>query len=381
MRRLLVVNHAVELGGAERTLLELLARRPDEVAVTLAVPQEGPLSERARTLGVAVELAGPGKEALGFHRSEIAASPWRLARTAAGLGAGLLRLTRLARKHDRIITNSTKAHLYGSMAARLANRPCVWRLHDVIDEESFSAVVRRLYFSAAKAFPERIVAVSEAAARPLREAGVPSVVARPNGVGIRPVGNSAAVRSSIRTALGIPMDATLCVFVGRLTPQKGLEVLFDALDRLPTMHLAVVGDALFSEAPGYAEKLRALASRFGARVVFTGQREDVPEVLAAADLLVHPAVRPDSLPTVVLEALAAGVPVVATTAGGATEILADQAGGLLVPPGDPNVLAEAIDRIGNEAGLSKRLGARARTRAADYAPDVAYRAVWDELLR
>lgn len=378
--KVLFVNHAVELGGAELTLVGLLQDRLEGLQVTLAVPHEGPLAERARALGVRVELAGPGEGTLGYRRGAPSRSLLVAARAALETGPAVARLARLALSHDLVVTNSTKAHLYGALAARLAHVPCAWRLHDVIDEEGFSPVVRTLLLQAARTLPQRIVAVSEAAAAPVRAAGAKNVFVQPNGVDLSAMRAPEGARARIRTELCLPHDAPVVLLLGRLTPLKGAEVLFEALRELPGVYAVVAGEPTFSEVDDYGRVLRRAAEPVGDRVVFAGFRRDVAALLAASDVLAHPSVKPDSLPTAVLEAIAAGVPVVASTAGGAAEIIGGGEGGLLVPPRDARALREALRKVLDDRPFAARLSARGRRRALDFERGFATTRVWRRLL-
>src|SRR5262249_18508293 len=130
--------------------------------------------------------------------------------------------------------------------------------------------------------------------------------------------------------------------VARMTyPAKGHEDLFEAAARVartrPDVRFVVIGDG-----PREGE-LRAAAARLGVagNVVFAGRRSDVPALLARADIVCHPA-RMEGLPNAVLEGMAAARPVVATAAGGTPELLHDGVHGLLVPPGAPGALADAL---------------------------------------
>ena len=377
VQRVLVVNHVVALGGAELTLLDLLRTRPDGVEVTLAAPEEGLLTERARQAGAAVALVGPGRDALAYRRLEAPLQPWKSLRAAAGLVPGLSALARLARSHDVVVTNSTKAHLYGGLGAQLARRPCAWRMHDTLDGAGFSPGVRRIMLTAARALADRVLAVSETVAVPLRRAGVRDVRVLPNGVDLDRLVQPAGARQRIRADLGIAPDARVVLMLGRIAPMKGAETLLDALVKLPGVHAVLAGDAIYSEDPGFAAALRARAAMLGGRVVFTGFRDDVPALLAAADVLAHPSLLADSLPTAILEALGAGVPVVASSAGGAAEILAGDSGGILFSPGDAAALAHALDGLLHDEAAAADARAAGLRRARDYALLPAYRRVWE----
>jgi glycosyltransferase involved in cell wall biosynthesis len=150
------------------------------------------------------------------------------------------------------------------------------------------------------------------------------------------------------------------LFVGRVVRQKGLDVLLDALSRLPdtaSFELTIIGDG-----PLRAE-LAAQAARLGLdqRTHFVGWvgREDMPGALGRADVFVFPS-RDEGMPNAVLEAMAAGLPVAATRISGNEELVADGETGFLVPPDDPAGLAAVLTRLVGDRSLCRRLGAAGR---------------------
>lgn len=168
----------------------------------------------------------------------------------------------------------------------------------------------------------------------------------------------------LRHELGLPPDTPLVAVVSRLNRLKGLEQYLHAAaaiaDRYPAVHFLVVGETPPHDT-GYLGELETLAHRLGIgrRVIFTGLRSDVPQLLASVTIAVMPSLN-EALSNALLESMAAGAPVVATRVGGTTEALTDGENGLLVPPGDPGVLASAIARLLDDPALATRLGEAAR---------------------
>ena len=165
--------------------------------------------------------------------------------------------------------------------------------------------------------------------------------------------------------LGLRPGPLIGVF-SRLAPWKGQHVVLQALAKLPGVHCIVAGSALFGE-DAYAESLRLLASDLGIedRVTFLGQRGDVPALMPAVDIVVHPSVDPEPFGRTLVEAMLARTPVIATDAGAASEILDGGEAGTLVPPGDAGALTEAIrETLAGNAALAARIE-RAEARARD----------------
>jgi glycosyltransferase involved in cell wall biosynthesis len=167
------------------------------------------------------------------------------------------------------------------------------------------------------------------------------------------------------------------VFAGRLSVQKAVDVALEALTRLDGLDLVLAGDG-----PD-AEKLRALAGELGldgrARFLGPQPRSTVFELLSAGDAVVLPS-KWENFPHVLVEALAVGTPVIATAAGGVTEIVRDGENGLLVTPEDPEALAAAIRRYFGDAELRERLRAAGPPSVERFSPERIYGRL-EELLR
>lgn len=146
----------------------------------------------------------------------------------------------------------------------------------------------------------------------------------------------------LRIEWNVPADATLLAIIGDVIHRKGHDVLIRALARTPsTVRLVVVG-----RGEGFLEKVQRDAVRLGVadRIVWAGYRTDIPNVLAAVDAVVAPS-RRDPCPMVVVEALAAAVPVIGAQVDGIPEFVAEGRNGFLAPPDDPVELAAAIGRF------------------------------------
>jgi glycosyltransferase involved in cell wall biosynthesis len=156
----------------------------------------------------------------------------------------------------------------------------------------------------------------------------------------------------------VPENAVLIGVVAQLIERKGHRVLFDALRALPDRsRLRVV---CFGQGP-LRQTLEREAADLGETVRFAGFRTDLARWIGALDLLVHPALM-EGLGVSLLQASAAGVPIIASRAGGMPEAVADEETGLLVPPGDAPALRDALRRLIDDASLRRRLGDQGRAR-------------------
>ncbi len=165
-------------------------------------------------------------------------------------------------------------------------------------------------------------------------------------------------RRAARALLGIRDEAPLIAVFARLNPLKGLEFFLEAAALLSGQfkdaRFLIVGDSISRE---YRDELegKAKALGLGTRVFFTGFRTDIPELLGEVSVLVLPSLA-EGLSNVILEGMAAGVPVVATRVGGNPEIVEDGVSGLLVPPRDASALAEAIGSLIADPGRREAMG-------------------------
>jgi len=163
--------------------------------------------------------------------------------------------------------------------------------------------------------------------------------------------------------LGIPAEAQVLGTVANLFPRKGYEVMLNAMPTLltafPQVHYVIVGTGDTE----YEARLRALTQKLGlgGHVHFAGFHDSVYPVLAAMDVYVHPALM-EGFGIAVLEAMAMRKPVVATTTGGLPEIVQDGQTGLLVPPGEPNALAQAIVSLLQDSTRRVAMGRSGRSR-------------------
>jgi glycosyltransferase involved in cell wall biosynthesis len=166
-----------------------------------------------------------------------------------------------------------------------------------------------------------------------------------------------------RAGLATPEDAALALALGRLHRNKGFDILLDAMAQVPRLHLWLAGEGEERAA------LEARAARLGIadRVAFLGWRDDVAALLGAADMLVSSS-RHEPLGNVVIEAWAAGVPVIAAASAGPRALIRDGESGLLVPPENAEALAAALRRLAADRDLRARLAAAGRAAwAAEFA--------------
>jgi glycosyltransferase involved in cell wall biosynthesis len=281
---------------------------------------------------------------------------------------------------DLVHTAGARASFYGRLAARLAGVPAVISsVHTSIADYEVAGWRRRLYLGLDRATARiagRIIATSEAMAADLvarHQAPRARVVTIPNRPDPRDL-VATKPREAVRHELGAGAAETLVGVVARLTEQKGVADFLDAAARLadrPGWRAAIVGDG-----PERGDlDVRARRLGLGERCRFVGTRTDLGDLLAAFDLLVVPS-RSEGLPYLVLEAMVAGTPLVATAVGGIPEVVVDGVHGVLVPPRDPARLAAAMARCLDDPGHARALAESARRHAAEtLSPGAMLRAV------
>jgi glycosyltransferase involved in cell wall biosynthesis len=265
-----------------------------------------------------------------------------------------------------IVANTVRAAVYASLAARLAGIPFIWYVRDFwLSEAKPRNLTPDRFGKALLGFAAlRVIANSRAVAAGL-----------PKGSNVRVVHNGIAVSnfdpaldgSAFRREYDIPASGTVVGMAGRLRPWKGQDRFLQAAARLrrsiPDAWFVLVGGTPLGPQDGYPEELRRQAEELGIaeKVIFTGQVEDVSPALAAMDVFVHPG-DPEPFGLVNLEAMAMGLPVVAFAHGALPEIVLDRQTGILVPPGDLQALAEAIELLSRDRDLRVKLGQQGRQR-------------------
>jgi glycosyltransferase involved in cell wall biosynthesis len=346
----LYVIDGLEMGGGERGFLRLI-RGAVEAGWSAAVATD-PVGR------FAAEAAAAGAEvvALPIGARHDPRSVWRVRRLAA---SGLYAVV-----HSQGARADWVARLALSGVSGVALVCTVQMPVDGFDVRPTRRRVYRLLDRFGRERVDRFIVVSDALHRTLVtgwgiEPGRVEVI--PNGVDLDDGDDDRAAPAALRRALGLDPGAPLIGAVGRLVRQKGFEVLIEAmpavLARVPGARLVVVG-----EGPERARLARLARERgVGAAVTFAGFRPDAPRLLAALDVLVLPSRREGS-PLVTLEAMARGVPVVASDIDGIAEQVTDGVDGLVVPAGDAAALAAAVVRVLGDRTLAGRLGEAGRRR-------------------
>jgi L-malate glycosyltransferase len=360
--RILYVNQTAAISGAERSLLDLLGALPADVDPVLACP-DGPLARRAAALGVAHRRIPATDASFRLHPRHTPRALLELSAQATAVRA-VARATRPRLVH----ANTTRAAIAAVAARRLGGPPVVAHVRDWVPPGRAAAMT--LGFVAGGA--TLTLANSRFAAGQLTT-GTVRVVHNP--VDDRAFAPGLLDRAQARRSLDLDDRHEVLAVIAQLTPWKGqaeaIEMARLLRARRPHLRLLLVGSAKFT-APGtrfdnaaYARDLQRRIDRDNLHetVRLLGEREDVPRILAALDLLLVPSWR-EAFGRVAAEAMAAGVPVMATDAGGPAEIVRHGVDGLLLAPRRPAAWAAAADALLDDpprrAAMGRAGAARAR---------------------
>ncbi len=333
--RVVMLIDALGLGGAERLLAIYLQHfdttRFDLRVCAMQIREGNPIAANIRQLGIPVDLVPLPR--LTDPR-------------------GLPRLLRYLRRQqtELLHTQLEFADTVGSIAARMLKIPTVTTLHTFDAPSKGSRAYWRLQLRwwVLQHFCNRIIAVSEGTRQHHIQMGnlAPNrVITLYNGIDLSNFARcDETERRAKRKILGIPPNARVLITVAVLRKPKGLQYLIKALptilEAVPDAYYLIVGDG------EHKDTLKTLAQTYGVteRVIFTGVRNDIPDLLAISDLFVLPTLG-EALPTVLAEAMAAQKPIVVSNVGGVPEMVEHGLNGLLVPPAEPASLAEACIQL------------------------------------
>lgn len=360
------------MGGGEIALLNLIRSLDRELVYPIVVLGEnGPLEDLLRSecevhvFQLGERVARTRKDDLGWRSlakfESIAVSSWyawKLARFARHVEA------------DLIHTNSLKADLIGGLAGKLAGIRIIWHVRDRIEPDYLPNTVVGLFRRLSRFIPDYVIANSVATLQTLhlkrRHHGVAiaSGFAFDHKQGVVHDGTPMAPRQGGATR---KTDGLRVGLPGRISPWKGQDVFIRAAAMLraefPDARFELIGAPLFAERE-YETSLHELCRELGVEsiVVFHGFISGIASILEQMDLVVHASVSGEPFGQVIIEGMAAGKAVVATSGGGVPEIVQDGVTGLLVPMGNAEAMAQAIRTLLRDPERRQRMGARGRDR-------------------
>lgn len=314
-------------------ILKHLSRAHFEPYVCAMQTKDGnPIADEIRALGVPVECLNIK------HLRELDAIP-RLTSYLKSIRA------------DLVHTQLEAANILGNISAKLLRLPSVCTIHVMpsLDVKTKTKLHQKVEWFTLRHFCDRVIAVSEEARQyhlSISGASNGQVKTIYNGIDLTTFSNMdlAQERSQVRAELGIPPEADVLVTVAVLRPPKGMQFLIRAMPAIlashPNTYYLVVGSG------SHREALVEEVSRAGVneRIIFAGMRKDVPRLLAASDIFVLPTLT-EALPTVLAEAMAARLPLIASRVGGIPEMIIEGQNGFLVEPEDQESLSRVCIRL------------------------------------
>jgi L-malate glycosyltransferase len=360
----LYVNHTGVISGGERSLLGLLGALPADVRALVASPR-GSLSDELERLGIPTTAITGTAGSLRLH-------PLHTPQALAELSLAALQVSRAARRHraELVHANSIRAGIVLA-GARVSKAAKVVHVRDCLPAGRVSTATMRLIGASATT----VVANSRYTADSVRAlAPRARVEVVHNAVDLQRWDPARIDRERARAALGeAGARGVLLGVVAQLSPWKGQDTAIEALRLLSAegidAHLLLIGSAKFVaratrfDNEAYVARLHRLIADSGleGRVSWLGEREDVPELVRALDVLLLPSWE-EPFGRALIEAMALGVPVVSTNVGGPPEIVEDGREGFLVPPRDPAAWAASIRRVAESATLASEMGEAGRLR-------------------
>ena len=359
--RVLFVSHDSSLYGAQLSLLGLLEKLDrSRFEPWVVAHSEGPLIEAIRSLNIPVTIrpivhwiaSGKAAEKSWFYRSKTLA---RGLRSRAWALAHLIELNGI----DLVYTNTVTC-IEGALAAKMTNRPHIWHLREQVrgNSQLRTVVPEFLLPWVINALSTRILVNSHYLYRafayyPLRE----KLTVVYNGIDPERFDiNHEKASYTLRSELNLPLNSKVVAIIGSIIPRKGQLLFVNAASHLvssiPDVAFLVVGEG----PPDYVQLVKNRVQVHGLKMNFhfVGSRNDIPKILAGVDLLVI-AADEEPFGRTVIEAMAAGVPVVSTKCGGPEEIILDGITGLLVSTDNPIEAANAIERILNDPEFASNL--------------------------
>ncbi|MEE3716414.1 glycosyltransferase family 4 protein [Tumidithrix elongata RA019] len=341
-RRILFVSYAAVLGGAELYLLDIAKAYRDTSRVLLLT--DGILRQRLEAVGISVQVL-QGSDSLAEVRTSSGLASLKSLSTLWNLAQ---QVAKISQEFELIHANNQKGFIVAAIARFLGGAPVVWHLHDILTARIFSKLNRWIAVTLANRFATRVIVNSHATGEAFKVAGGDPDLVKVvyNGFSLEPFQQVSVQQiDSIRSELSV-FDRPLLGVFSRISYWKGQHVLLEAIQKLPDVHVMLVGEPLFGEVE-YAEKLKqmVLDRDFGDRVHWLGFRSDIPALMTACTIVVHTSTEPEPFGRVIVEGQLAQRPVIATAAGGALELIENGVTGWLVPPSDPDALRTIVQDL------------------------------------
>ncbi|WP_026952545.1 glycosyltransferase family 4 protein [Algoriphagus mannitolivorans] len=360
-RHILFLQSSSEGYGSGKIILQVLRFYQNQgFSPVVVLTNEGPIQEELKKLNIPTYVQN-----LGILRRKYVNPSGIFNRVQKNLNAYRF-LKQLHRRYSfELVYSNTLAVIVGSIWAKRNQIPHIWHIHEIL---LGPAPLVKLLAKMLDSSTPKPIAVSQAVAdhwqAQLQNAQIEVI---PNGI---PYEGFLNAKGALKTELQLSPKSVLIGMIGRINPGKGQLFFLEMADKIakkyPEAHFVLVGDPF----PGYEYILEEveqeiIKKKLESRVSYLGFRTDIPEVMASLDIFVLPSVLPDSFPTVILEAMSAGKPVVATKSGGASEMVLEGETGFLIPIKNVKTGSAAISTLIEDPSLRNSMGEKGRKRVLE----------------
>ncbi|MBU4464000.1 MAG: glycosyltransferase family 4 protein [Proteobacteria bacterium] len=351
MESILLVIDNMEFGGGERVFVQLAAGLRGRYRVFVAAMPSGRFEQRVKELGIRFYPVDMSRR--------LSLKPIRQIKE-------IIRNNKI----DLVHSQGARADFFARIAGRIAGVPhilCTIAMPvEGFDVGLLQKKIYRFIDQLTERYVERFIVVSDSLRQVLIERrGIAAhrVVRIYNGIELdeyKPNGKEGRrQKAEVRREFGLSKDVPVMGTIGRMVWQKGFEYLIECVPEIvrtyPDAKILIVGDGPLKD----KLKVKSEKLKVADKIIFTGFRSDIKEILSAIDILVTPSLL-EGFPMVILEAMAMAKPIVATNIDGITEQITDGVNGILVPPKDPSALAKTVVRVLNDKELARTMGLSAR---------------------
>ncbi len=357
-RHILFLQSSSEQYGSGKIILQVLRLyRSEGLTPVVVLTGPGPLVEELKEEGFLVRIQN-----LGILRRKYVNPAGLLNRFSKNLKAYRFLDELHSEFKFELVYSNTLAVIVGAYWAKRNRLPHIWHIHEILPGP---APLVKLLSKMIDSSTPRPIAVSEAVSnqwKPKLKLAKMEVIH--NGI---PYDEFLKTYPTAKSELGLPVDKLIITMIGRINPGKGQFFFLEMASRIsktyPQCHFVLVGDPF----PGYEyiqDEIRfaIIEKGLSEKVIDLGFRTDIPKILAASDIFVLPSILPDSFPTVILEAMASGKPIVATRSGGASEMVLDGETGFLIPIGEVEKGVEGISKLIENEVMRLEMGKAGRFR-------------------
>jgi glycosyltransferase involved in cell wall biosynthesis len=334
MLRVAYIDHTAKWSGGEVALFNILTHIGEQIDPLIILAEDGALAERLRENGMDVRIIPLDESIRSRGRNAVNLGAPAAAFKLLAYGRKLAPLLK-AEKVDCVHTNSLKSALYGAIAAKIAGVPLIWHIRDHIGAPYLKPIVAKGIRLLSRLLPNGVIANSHSTLNALELPRSKKTLVVYSAFA-KAIGNGIGMRDQ--------KDFNV-LLVGRLAHWKGQHIVLEAAKSFknePRVKFWLAGDALFGEEAYKQELLQKITNDELTNVSMLGHVDDIQGLMNTADLLIHTSVTPEPFGQVIVEGMAAGLPVIASNEGGPVEIVVQGETGLLIEPGDAAILADSI---------------------------------------